>query len=213
MALILKHLLLIALFSTLLACDDGEKLQPLPSGATILAFGDSLTYGTGTSREKAYPTQLAMLTGHKVINAGVPGEITSKGLLRLPSLLKKHQPELIIICHGANDILQKQDIQIISSNIQQMINLARQNNSQVALIGVPEFSLFLGSAPIYKALADRNHIPLENDIISEIISDNTLKSDRLHPNAEGYHLLAERISQLLEDSDAITRFYSSNRSL
>jgi lysophospholipase L1-like esterase len=213
MALILKHFLLIALIGTLLACDDGEKLQPLKPGATILAFGDSLTYGTGTSREKAYPTQLAMLTGHNVINAGKPGETTSKGLLRLPGLIKQHQPELIIICHGANDILQKQDIQQTSSNIQLMINLARQNNSQVVLIGVPEFSLFLGSAPIYKVLADRNHIPLENDIISEILSDNTLKSDQIHPNAKGYRLLAESISQLLEDSGAITRFYSSNKSL
>ena len=61
-----------------------------------------------------------------------------------------------------------------------MINLARENNSGVVLIGVPEFNLFLNTAPMYQALADENQVPIANDIISEIIGNNSLKSDHIH---------------------------------
>lgn len=215
----LKQLSLKALFNTLAlctltlsmlalaslsGCSDIEQMQPLKPNTNILAFGDSLTYGTGTSRDKAYPAQLAQLTGRNVINAGVPGEITNIGLIRLPGLIKRHNPELIILCHGANDILRKHDPDKISDNIQQMIDLANKNGSKVILIGVPEFSLILDSSPIYKNLAEKNQIPIENDVLGEIIGNNALKSDHIHPNAKGYRVLAEKIALLLKQSGAIT---------
>lgn len=126
----------------LAACSDKAKLLPLDADATILAFGDSLTYGTGTSRDKAYPAVLEKLIGRKVINAGIPGEISKKGLARLPDLIEKYHPDLIILCHGANDILRKLDLTKARNNLQQMISLAKTNGSEVVLIGVPEFSLF-----------------------------------------------------------------------
>jgi lysophospholipase L1-like esterase len=187
----------------LTGCSDNAKLQPLGKNSTILAFGDSLTYGTGTSREKAYPAVLQTLIQRKVINAGVPGEITEKGLLRLPGLIRQYQPDLIIICHGANDIIRKLDISQAKHNIQQMIDLAKQNNSQVLLIAVPEFSLFLNTSPIYQVLAENNQLPIENNILSEIIANNSLKSDHVHPNAHGYQLLAESIDLLLKQSAAL----------
>lgn len=89
------------------ACDAGDRLQPLTKNAVILAFGDSLTHGTGASIEQAYPQKLQAMLSRTVINAGVPGEISQTGLKRLPGLLKKYQPELLILCHGGNDILRK----------------------------------------------------------------------------------------------------------
>jgi len=190
----LKQYLLIlitgVIFTVTTSCSDNTQLQTLHSDATILAFGDSLTYGTGTSRNNTYPAVLERLINHKVINAGIPGEISKKGLTRLPGLIEKHHPDLIIICHGANDILRKLDLTKTHSNIQQMINLARQNNSGVVLIGVPEFSLFLSTAPMYQALADENQLPIASDILGHIIGNNALKSDHIHPNSKGYQLLA-----------------------
>ncbi len=185
------------------ACSDEAKLQTLNADATILAFGDSLTYGTGTSRDNAYPAVLAKLINRKVINAGIPGEISKKGLSRLPTLIKQHQPDLIIICHGANDILRKLNIDLTKINLQKMIDLARQNNSQVILIGVPEFSLFLKTSPIYQELAEKNQLPITNDILAEILANNAFKSDHIHPNAKGYQLLATDISLLLKQSGGI----------
>lgn len=185
------------------ACSEEAKLQTLDANVDILAFGDSLTYGTGTSRDKAYPAVLAKMINRNVINAGVPGEISEKGLSRLASLIRQHQPDLIIICHGANDILRKLNIDQTKSNLQKMIDLAKQNNSQVVLIAVPEFSLFLNTSPIYLELAEENQLPVTNDILAEILANNAYKSDHIHPNAMGYQLLAAEIASLLKQSGGI----------
>ena len=185
------------------ACSEDAKLQAIDANADILAFGDSLTYGTGTSRDKAYPAVLAKMINRNVINAGVPGEISEKGLSRLASLIRQHQPDLIIICHGANDILRKLNIDQTKSNLQKMIDLAKQINSQVVLITVPEFSLFLNTSPIYLELTEENKLPVTNDILAEILANNAYKFDHVHPNAMGYQLLAAEIASLLKQSGGI----------
>jgi len=200
----IKLIFIAFITATLTACSEQAKLQPLAANATILAFGDSLTYGTGTSRNNAYPAVLEKLINRKVINAGIPGEISEKGLTRLPGLIEKYQPQLIIICHGANDILRKLDLNKTRNNLQQMITLARKNSSEVVLIAVPEFSLFLTPEPMYQALAEENKVPIINNILSDIIGNNALKSDRVHPNTQGYQLLAQEVASLLKQSGAIS---------
>ena len=199
-----KPTFILFIFFLVVSCSDQPRLKPLSADATILAFGDSLTYGTGTSRDKTYPAILEILTRRKVINAGVPGEISKAGLLRLPNLINKYHPKLVIICHGANDILHKLDINQTQDNIQQMITLAKQNNIQVILIAVPEFDLFLNASPIYQILAENNQLVIDKNSLSNIIGDNQLKSDYIHPNTKGYQLLAENISLLLKQAGAIT---------
>ena len=205
--MMLKQSIFILLISAALtftvSCSDTPQLQRLDENTTVLAFGDSLTYGTGTSRDKAYPAVLETLIDRKVINAGVPGEISANGLSRLPNLIKQHQPGLIIICHGGNDILLKLDLNKTRNNIQKMIDLAKQNKSQVLLIGVPKFGLFLDSSPIYQTLADNNQAPIANDILGDILGKLSLKSDHVHPNTKGYQLLAEHIFLLLKQSGAL----------
>lgn len=194
---------IVAFSIIIVGCSESAKLQPLGADATILAFGDSLTYGTGTSRDNAYPAILETLVQRKVINAGVPGEISGKALQRLPGLIAQYQPALIILCHGGNDILRKLNIQQTKENLQQMINLANQHNIQLVIIGVPEFGLFLNASPIYKELANANHLPIESNTLGDILGTNTLKSDHIHPNAKGYQRLAEAILSLLKKAGAL----------
>ena len=200
---VISIFLILIIAGSVSGCSDDTKLPALAADATILAFGDSLTYGTGTSRNNAYPAVLEKLLNRTVINAGIPGEISSKGLLRLPGLIEKHHPELIIICHGGNDILRKLDLSKTSNNIQRMIDIAKGNNTAVVLIGVPAFGLFFNSVAFYEALAEKNNIPIANDILGDIIANNSLKSDRIHPNSKGYQLLAEDINLLLQHYGAI----------
>ena len=184
-------------------CDQLPQLKPLGHDAVILTFGDSLTFGTGAKQEQAYPVQLQTLVSRTVINAGIPGEITRSGLRRLPALLQQHQPDLIIICHGGNDILRRLNLQQTRSNIQQMIDISRAYGAQVVLVGVPDFSLFLSSAEFYLELAELNHLPIENTVLPDILKNSAWKSDQIHPNATGYSMLAERLAQLLKNSAAI----------
>jgi lysophospholipase L1-like esterase len=175
----------------------------LRADAVVLAFGDSLTYGTGAATQQAYPAQLQALISRTVINAGVPGEISATGLRRLPALLSRYQPELIIICHGGNDILRRQDLHQTRNNIQQMINISQSSGAQVVLIGVPEFSLFLSSAEFYTELAEDNQLPIENTVLSDVLRQTGYKYDQIHPNADGYRVMAQRLAELLRNSDAI----------
>ena len=204
--IVIRTLLILVLGLSLFACSDEPKLQPIMADATILAFGDSLTYGTGTSRDKAYPAVLESLINRKVVNAGVPGELTREGLVRLPQLLSRHQPDLLILCHGGNDILRKLDMAKAKNNIQQMIDLAREQQVQVILIGVPEFGLFLDPAPIYQEIAEENNLPILSDALSDILSSAQLKSDHIHPNSSGYQVFAEKIADLLVHSKAVEAY-------
>ena len=185
------------------ACDNAPKIDPLQDDAVVLAFGDSLTYGTGANKEQSYPAQLQALIARPVVNAGIPGEVSRAGLRRLPALLKQHRPDLIIICHGGNDILRRLNLQTTRSNIQQMIDLSMAHGAQVVLVGVPEFGIFLSTAEFYTELAERNRIPIENSVLSDVLKTAAYKSDQIHPNAAGYGIMATRLAALLQDSDAI----------
>ena len=67
----------------LAGCTQSAKLPPLAGDGVLLAFGDSLTFGTGAAEGESYPAVLERLTGLKVLNYGVPGEISAAGLARL----------------------------------------------------------------------------------------------------------------------------------
>ncbi len=187
----------------LTGCGNPPEISPLGDDAVILAFGDSLTYGTGADRNQAYPAQLQSLISRTVVNAGIPGEVSQTGLRRLPALLTRHQPDLVIICHGGNDILRRLNLQSTRSNIQQMIDLSRSHGAEVVLVGVPEFGIFLSSAEFYTELAEANRLPIENSVLSEVLKVAAYKSDQIHPNARGYGIIASRLADLLKDSDAI----------
>ena len=98
----LKPHLALALALLLSACGADPQLPSLTDDAVVLAFGDSLTRGTGAQNDKSYPAVLAAATGLRVINAGIPGEESDAGLERLPELIAEAQPNLVILGHGCS---------------------------------------------------------------------------------------------------------------
>lgn len=199
-------LLTVFLFSLYLsACsDDIYPLTPLKNDAVILAFGDSLTYGSGAdSQSESYPTMIAHYSGRQVINAGVPGEISQAGLARLPTLLQTTNPDLVILCHGGNDILRRLDKTQLKANLNAMIELIKASGAEVVLVGVPMFGFGLTVPELYRELAHHYALPLENTVLADIVSDPVLKSDQVHPNAKGYELFGQRIFSLLQQAGAV----------
>ena len=196
-------LVLIALAIVLKPSTKNIQTNTLESTAKVLAFGDSLTYGKGAPTQ-SYPTQLQVLIGLEVINEGLSGEPSSKGLLRLPALLKKHKPELVILCHGGNDLIQKKSKETLKSNLLKMIKLSKQSGGQVLLVGVPNFKLLrFSTEPLYEELGTQEGIMYEGNILSKIENDSSLKSDRIHPNAKGYKLMAEAFFEVLKDNGLV----------
>ena len=201
----MKKAILVYLTLVVFGCTEPNvNLKELSSNAVILAFGDSLTYGTGASDEQAYPSILAGLTSLEVANEGIPGEISHDGANRLPGLLDEIQPELLILIHGGNDILKKIPPAETAKNIGKMIGEARQRDISVILLGVPEPKLFVtSSAEIYQIIAKQYDIAADLSTLPEILRDRDLKSDMVHPNAKGYSQMAENIYSLLKRTGAL----------
>jgi lysophospholipase L1-like esterase len=196
------YLLAIALL-VLAGCGKQARLPPLAPDAVVLAFGDSLTYGTGADERDSYPAQLALLIGRKVARAGVPGEISGDGLARLPEALDEHQPGLLVLCHGGNDFLRRLSKQQVAANVRGMIRLAQSHGIPVVLIGTPEPGFAVTAPEFYAEIAKEFGIPYEDGVIGKILRDSSLKSDPIHPNARGYRLIAERVAELLKKSGAL----------
>ncbi|MDP1784313.1 MAG: GDSL-type esterase/lipase family protein [Sulfuricurvum sp.] len=178
------------------------KIPPkeLKATATILAFGDSLTFGYGVLPHESYPARLEQRIHRKVINAGIPGELSDEGAKRLPSMLEMYHPDVLLLCHGGNDILQKKSEASVRHNIEHMVRLAQTRHIDVILIGVPKFSLLhLSSLPLYKEIAKQYHLPIEADILPYLLRNNHYKHDWIHPNANGYEKMAEAIEKVLRD--------------
>jgi lysophospholipase L1-like esterase len=188
----------------LAAC--GGKPPPLPRlglDDVVLAFGDSLTYGTGAGQQESYPVVLSELIGRKVVGAGVPGEVTAGGLERLPYVLDEVQPKLLLLCLGGNDMLRKLDPAQTEANLRAMVRMARDRGIAVALIAVPTPGLFSNNAPFYGKIAKDNDLPMEAGILKDLLYDNEYKSDPIHPNAKGYRRMAEAMAGLLREAGAI----------
>ena len=204
----LNHLrlwcLLLAGFAlALVACKTTLRQNPIPSDGRILAFGDSLTYGTGALPEHSYPVVLQAMIEREVVNGGVPGEISADGLKRLAIWLKEYEPKLVIICHGANDSLRALSEEKAADNISAMVKLARDQGIDVLLVAVPKFGLMRTPPEFYEDIARKFNVPIERHVLEDIEGNDALKSDAVHPNAEGYRLMAQAIARRLQKSGAL----------
>ena len=193
----------LALLLVLAGCGNTPQLGKLPTDAVVLAFGDSLTFGTGASPEESYPAVLEKLIGRHVESAGVPGEVSAEGLQRLPDVLNEIKPKLLLLCHGGNDLLRKTGEAQTAANLRSMVSLAKSKGIEVVLIAVPKPGLLLSSPDYYEKIAVEFKLPIEADVLRSIVSTPDLKSDTVHPNAAGYKKMADAIAALLKQAKAI----------
>jgi len=198
-----RAFLLLALCLLAAACGAKHKLDKLEPSAVVLAFGDSLTFGTGASPTESYPAVLERGIGRKVVNAGIPGETSARGLERLPEVLDEVKPRLLILCHGGNDFLQRLDEAAAAANVRAMIRMARARGIGVVLLATPKPGLPPSIPAFYGEIAAAEGIPFEEGAIRSVLFDNRLKSDFVHPNGQGYAEIAAAVQKLLKKSGAI----------
>ncbi|MEM8661824.1 MAG: GDSL-type esterase/lipase family protein [Pseudomonadota bacterium] len=197
-------LLIVCLLSA--GCGNDSQYEALSPGATVLAFGDSVTAGVGAAAGKDYPSQLAAKTGLVVVNAGVSGDTARAAGSRLAPLLAQHEPELVIIELGGNDFLRKTPDSKVKEFLRDMIVEAQESGAQVVLVAVPSLSLLRASlgalvdSDIYAQLSEEEGVILVPDVFSNVLSDSSLRADEIHPNAAGYAQLAQGINAVLVDN-------------
>ena len=197
------RVLLLALVLLLGACGK-PKEAALPSGTRVLALGDSLTAPHGVTPEQALPTLLAAKTGWAVVNAGVSGDTSAGALQRLPGLIEEHNPQLVLVTLGGNDMLRRLPQGQTTANLGRMLALAKTHGAKAVLLATPKPSLAgaafnnLSAAEFYREVAKESQVPLIEDAMAEVLSKTELKGDQLHPNAAGHALLAEKIFEGLK---------------
>lgn len=167
-------------------------------GTTIVAFGDSITAGYGAEGPgTTYPERLAERIGRPVINEGVPGDTTADALARIEPVLA-HDPWLVIVELGGNDLLRQTPIERVEANLTAIVE--RLLAARIAVVLVEIHGPFGGGryADLFERLGEKYHVPVLEDALPDILSDPKLKSDEIHPNAAGYAKLAEAVSEELE---------------
>jgi acyl-CoA hydrolase len=207
-----RQLLLALAAAPLAACGrKAPRYAAIPAGSTVLALGDSLTFGTGAAGGSDYPTRLAELTGWKVVNAGVPGNTSAQARERLSPLLGEHSPRLVLLSIGGNDFLRQVPEGETRAHIAAMLDEIRAAGAQAVLIAVPKPALIaalLGSLddhPLYEALARAQDVPLFASGWAGVLSDPALKADRIHANAAGYERFARALHSHLREAGIAPR--------
>lgn len=198
-----RHFLHLLAGAGLAACGKPAKLPAIAAGSSVLAFGDSVTYGTGAGRDEDWPSLLARRTGWQIANAGRPGDTAEAAHNRLPAALDEHTPALVIIELGGNDFLRRRPARAVKEDLRRLIRTARGSGAHVVLVAVPEFSL-LGvvarrpsDSPIYAELGEEEAVPVIDDVFSDILGRPELCADQIHPNADGYRQMAAGIHAAL----------------
>lgn len=192
---ICNYLLLFLCFF-LISCSGPEPVEL--TGENIICFGDSLTYGTGAPRDKSYPAQLSDMIGQPVINAGVPGDTTTRALERLEEDVLSQSPRIVLITLGGNDLKNGVRKDVAFRNLKTIIKAIQAEGGLVILGGVKFIILDKGYGKMYKKLAKENDIILIPNVLKGLIGKDKYMSDHIHPNGEGYAIMAERFYEAMK---------------
>ena len=164
---------------------------------TIVCFGDSLTYGTGASEGMDYPSQLSKLIDKPVLNAGVAGDTTARALRRLERDVLSKKPDVVLITLGGNDLKNGVSKNIAFNNLRKIVEAVQQQGATV-IIGGLKFPLRdRGYGKGYQELADQTGAVLISDIFDGIMGNRNLMSDPIHPNDDGYQMIAQKFYEAM----------------
>lgn len=171
------------------------KVKNLASpGTAVIAFGDSLTAGYGAQPGEDYPTVLSRLIHVPVINAGVSGDTTESALARIDSDVLTKDPRIVVVGLGGNDFLRGVPIATTEANLRTIVRKIESANAMVVLLAFRFPSLTENYEEMYGRVGKDSGCLVIKGVLSGILTDASLKSDAIHPNARGYAKMADRIA-------------------
>lgn len=162
-------------------------------GKNIICFGDSITWGYGANSGEDYPSMLAKMVSFPVINAGIDGDTTVEAVKRFDSDVSESEPLLVIIEFGGNDFLRKIPQEITLKNIREMVDKSQGQGAMVAIADISSGMFLKEYRTEFSKLAKEKQVIFIPGILSGIITNPSLKSDFIHPNAGGYRLISQRV--------------------
>ncbi len=164
---------------------------------TIISFGDSPTAGTGASKGADYPSQLSKLISKPVINAGVPGDTTTRALIRLDQDVLSRLPDMVLITLGGNDLKNGTSKDVAFENLKKIVESIQNQGARVIVGGLKFPFRDRGFGKGYEELSDQTGAILIPNILEDVIGNRKLMSDPIHPNDAGYKVIAERFFEAM----------------
>lgn len=173
---------------------EGVRNLDGPPVARIAAFGDSLTAGTGVAPAQAWPALLERAAGLPVENLGRAGDTTASALARLDEALAS-EARLVIVGLGGNDFLRRVPKEETERDLRAIVRRLQGDGRVVVLLGF-DLGLFTDEySPLYARVAEEEGAWLLPDLLDDILDDpGRRQADRIHPNAAGHRVMAERIA-------------------
>jgi acyl-CoA thioesterase-1 len=182
--------------------DSETAPNNLPSGP-IIAIGDSIAAGVGDSQNMGIGVRLANKLDRESVNYGVAGETTTDLVRRLTNL-NIAGDSIVVLSIGGNDIIQQVNPGVTQNNLENIIEvLATPERLVILLDNRPPF-IAGNYRRVFEQIADSNNqVYLIPNALKEILGNPELSADPIHPNAEGYDLITQRIIAVLEQNFAL----------
>lgn len=173
----------------------------------VLIVGDSLSAEYGLTRGTGWVDHMAQQALREsmpvqLINASISGDTTSGGVTRLPSLLKLHQPQVVIIELGGNDALRGLDMNLTQSNLLTMIKASQATGAKVLVIAMqvpPNYgaNYLKQMSAAYEKVSKSTGAALNQQFLKGVADDpdplKWFQADRIHPNEKAQPLMMKNV--------------------
>jgi acyl-CoA thioesterase-1 len=207
----LKYRLLFVLFSVTPLFANAETIpDAVPDQApAIVVLGDSLSAAYGMEISQAWPSLLQQRLienghAHRIFNSSITGDTTQGGLARLPRLLNKHRPVIVLLELGGNDGMRGLPIEVTRSNLSSMIEKSQSIGAAVLLAEMripPNYGRTYTEKfnETYGLLQQKYAIELLPFLLQDIaLEPGLMQADGIHPTADAQPLILDRVWELLQ---------------
>ncbi len=164
----------------------------------VVVFGDSLVAGVGVREGSDFVSRISRaLDGRTTINAGVAGDTTALGRMRLDRDVLVHDPSIVIVLLGGNDALKRIPREETRANLAHIIAHLTREDAVVILLGIRGGLLRDAYEGMFEDLAREYgvlHIP---DVLDGLFGNPDYMADPIHPNEAGHEIIAGRIIPVL----------------
>jgi acyl-CoA thioesterase I len=158
----------------------------------VIAFGDSLVVGFGATKDKDFVTLLSQKIGQPIVNLGVNGDTTQKGIERLKEL-DRYNPKVVILLLGGNDALQRVPPEETFANLRTIIADIQKRGAVVLVLGVRGGLINNTFDDEFQKLAEETGSAFVPDVLDGLFGQKQFMADGIHPNDAGNAIIADRV--------------------
>lgn len=191
-------LLIIAIITSFFLFSKKSFTNYPPKNEKIVAFGDSLIVGVGSTKGNDFISLLSKRIGKPIVNMGVSGNTTAMGLERIDSVITEN-PGTVILLLGGNDYLRKVPDAETFNNLRTIISRLQKEGIFVILLGIRGGLLIDRFDGLFADLAKEMNVPYVPNVLEGLLGNDQYMSDAIHPNDAGYVRMTDRVYGEIKD--------------